>query len=76
MAVDRTALVAALEVHGDVVYCDTNNDISYVIVCNNWTADLTTFSSIADAYVIQDYPVVTALTLVNQVIKSEYDVLS
>ena len=71
--VNREELVTKLEVYGEVIFCDINNDISYVIVMNGWTGTLDNFVDIVSVEVIPTYPNTDALTLVDGVIKSEFD---
>ena len=73
MAVDRAALVAALETHGTVVFCDNYQDLYYLIVMNDWDSDIPTFDSIADPFVLPDYPDQGIITLVDGVIKTQYN---
>jgi hypothetical protein len=71
--VNREELVAKLEVYGEVEFCDINNDMSYVIVMNGWTGTIDNFVDIVSVEVIPTYPTTDALTLVDGVIKSEFD---
>jgi hypothetical protein len=71
--VDRQALVDELEVHGNVVLCDTNSDISYVVVMSDWDSDEATFESIANIYITPDYPYLSNLTLTNGVLKAQFN---
>jgi hypothetical protein len=73
MAVDRAALVAALEPHGTVVFCDINNIISYVVVMSDWTSDEATFEAIANIYIIPDYPYLYNFTLQDGTLKAQYN---
>lgn len=73
MAVDRTALIAALEPHGTVVFCDDNQGLYYLIVMENWDSDVPTFDSIADPFVLPDYPNQTIITLVEGLLKTQYN---
>lgn len=73
MAVDRAALVAALETHGTVVFCDDQQGIYYLIVMENWDSDIPTFDSIADPFVLPDYPNQDVITLVDGVVKTQYN---
>jgi len=70
---NREELVEKLEVYGEVIFCDVNNDISYVIVMNGWTGTIDNFVDIVSVEVIPTYPQTGALTLVDGVIKSEFD---
>jgi hypothetical protein len=71
--VNREELVTKLEVYGNVVFCDVNNDKTYVIVMNDWTGTIDNFVDIVSVEVIPTYPQTGALTLVDGVIKSEFD---
>jgi len=73
MAVDRQALVNELEQHGTVVFCDSHLDMYYLIVMENWDTDIPTFDSIADKYVLQDFPNQGIITLENGVLKTQYN---
>lgn len=73
MAVDRTALIAALEPHGTVVFCDDHQGLYYLIVVENWDSDIPTFDVIADPFVLPDYPDQGIITLVDGVIKTQYN---
>lgn len=73
MAVDRAALVAALEVHGTVVFCDDQQGLYYLIVMENWDSDILTFDSIADPFVLPDYPDQGIITLVDGTLKTQYN---
>ena len=70
---NREELVGKLEVYGTVVFCDINNDESYVIVMNNWTGTIDNFVDIVSVEVIPTYPQTGSLTLVDGVIKSEFN---
>ena len=65
MAVDRNALIQELEQYGNVVFCDINNIISYVVVMSDWTSDEATFEAIANIYIIPDYPYLYNFTLLH-----------
>lgn len=71
--VDRQALITDLEQHGTIVYCDSHMDIYYLIVVDNWNSDIATFDSIADHYVLDDYPFQSVITFVDGVIKTQYN---
>ena len=71
--VNREELVSKLEVYGTVVFCDVNNDKTYVIVMSDWTGTIDNFVDIVSVEVIPTYPQTGALTLVDGVIKSEFD---
>ena len=73
MAVDTAALIAALEPHGTVVFCDDQQGLYYLIVMDNWDSDISTFDSIADPYVLPDYPNQDIITLVDGVLKTQYN---
>ena len=74
MAVDKQAFITDLEQYGTVDFCDVNNPQSWVVVMSNWTSDVSTFESIATMYLSQDYPNQADLTLVNGVLKSQYEI--
>lgn len=73
MSVDRDQLIAALQQHGTVVFCDINNDHSYVVVMNDWSANTETFQQIANTYIIPYYPNEVTFTLVEGTIKSQFN---
>ena len=73
MAVDTQAFITELQQYGTVDFCDINDEKSYVVVISNYTADEATFLSLADAYLIQDYPKQVTLTIMDGVLKTEYD---
>jgi len=70
--VDRQALIQALEPYGDIVFCDDHQGHYYLIVMENWDSDIPTFNSIADPFVLPDYPNQEIITLVDGVIKTLY----
>ena len=72
MVVDRNALIQELEQYGNVVFCDINNTISYVVVMSDWTSDEATFEAIANIYIIPDYPYLYNLTLQDGTLKAQY----
>lgn len=74
--VNREALVNDLTQYGTVVFCDVNNDKSYIVVVSDVTTDLTTMKSICDTYLLTDYPYEKVMTLVDGTFKTEYNVLS
>jgi hypothetical protein len=71
--VDREALITDLENFGNVVFCDQNNEISYLVVMSDWTENEATFESIANIYIVPDFPYLSNLTLVNGVLKAQYN---
>jgi hypothetical protein len=71
--VDRQALIEELEQYGNVVFCDQNNEISYLVVMSDWTENEATFESIANIYIVPDFPYLSNLTLVNGVLKAQYN---
>jgi len=71
--VDRQALVEELEQHGNVVFCDENSELSYIVVMSDWTADEATFEAIANIYIIPDFPEMSVLTLVDGVLKAQFN---
>jgi hypothetical protein len=71
--VDRQALIEELEQYGNVVFCDQNNEISYLFVMSDWTENEATFESIANIYIVPDFPYLSNLTLVNGVLKAQYN---
>jgi len=73
MAVDRDALVQELEQYGNVVFCDQNNEISYLVVMSDWTSDAATFEAIANIYIIPDFPYLYSFTLQGGTIKAQYN---
>ena len=73
MAVDTQALRTALEPHGTIVFCDNHLDMYYLIVMENWDSDIPTFDAIADPYVLPDFPNQDIITLVDGVLKTQYN---
>jgi|GWRWMinimDraft_13_1066021.scaffolds.fasta_scaffold05897_4 hypothetical protein len=73
MAVDRDALVQELEQYGNVVFCDQNNEISYLVVMSDWTSDAATFEAIANIYIVPDFPYLYSFTLQGGTIKAQYN---
>lgn len=73
MPVDRNQLVTSLQQYGTVVFCDINNDMSYVVVMNNWNASAETFQEIVNTYVIPYYPNEVTFTLIEGTIKSQFN---
>jgi hypothetical protein len=71
--VDRQALIEELEQYGNVVFCDQNNEISYLVVMSDWTENEATFESIANIYIVPYFPYLSNLTLVNGVLKAQYN---
>jgi hypothetical protein len=71
--VDRAALVTDLESFGDVEFCDQNSDISYLVVMLNWTENEDTFKTIADIYITPDFPYLYTISLVDGVLKAQYN---
>jgi hypothetical protein len=71
--VDRQALIEELEQYGNVVFCDQNNEISYLVVMSDWTSDQATFEAIANIYIVPNFPYLSNLTLVNSVLKAQYN---
>ena len=70
---NREELVTKLEVYGNVLFCDENNDLDYVIVMSDWTGTIDNFVDIVSVEVIPTYPKTITLTLVDGVIKSEFE---
>lgn len=73
MVVDRNALIQELEQYGNVVFCDINNIISYVVVMSDWTSDEATFEAIANIYIIPDYPYLYIFKLQDGTLKAQYN---
>ena len=71
--VERQALIEALEQYGNVVFCDQNNEFSYLVVMSDWTSDEAIFESIANIYIVPDFPFLSNLTLFNGVLKAQYN---
>ncbi len=71
--VNREELVSKLEAYGTVMFCDVNSEQSYVIVMAEWTGTIDNFVDIVSVEVIPTYERTVALTLVEGVIKSEFD---
>jgi hypothetical protein len=71
--VDRQALIEELEQYGNVVFCDQNNEISYLVVMSDWTENEATFEAIANIYIVPNFPYLSNLTLVNSVLKAQYN---
>ena len=72
MAVDTQAFSASLSQYGTVEFCDINNDISYVVIIREYTSDETTFLDRVDQYLVQDYPYLANLTIIDGILKAEY----
>jgi hypothetical protein len=71
--VDREALITDLENFGNVVFCDQNNEISYLVVMSDWTENEATFEAIANIYIVPYFSYLSNLTLVNGVLKAQYN---
>ena len=71
--VDRQALIEELEQYGNVVFCDQNNELCYLVVMSDWTSDEATFESIANIYIVPDFSFLSNLTLFNGVLKAQYN---
>ena len=71
--VDRQALIEELEQHGNVVFCDQNNELCYLVVMSDWNSDEATFEAIANIYIVPDFPEMSVLTLVDGVLKSQFN---
>jgi hypothetical protein len=71
--VNREELVTKLEVYGNVQFCDVNTEDTYLIVMSDWTGTIDNFVDIVSVEVIPTYERTVALTLVEGVIKSEFD---
>lgn len=71
--VDRQALIEELEQHGNVVFCDQNNERTYLVVMSDWNSDEATFEAIANIYIVPDFPEMSVLTLVDGVLKSQFN---
>ena len=71
--VNREALVNDLTQYGTIVFCDMLNEISYLIVIDNWTGTIEDFNTILDTYVVTEYPNNITRTLVDGVLKSQQD---
>lgn len=71
--VNTTELRNELELYGDVLFCDVNNDISYVVVVNNWSGGLSTYENIQNTYITTTYSKLINLTLREGVLKVEYN---
>lgn len=69
--VNREELINELQQYGNVILCDSfQDDISYVIVVDNWSGTIEDFDNIINNY-LQDYPLIISETMVNQLIKCE-----
>ena len=71
--VDRQALIEELEQYGNVVFCDQNNELCYLVVMSDWTSNEATFEAIANIYIVTDFPILSNITLVNGVLKAQYN---
>ena len=71
--VDRQALIEELEQYGNVVFCDQNNELCYLVVMSDWTSDEATFEAIANIYIVPDFSILSNITLVNGVLKAQYN---
>ena len=71
--VNREELVVELEKFGVVMYCNPINEITYLIVMDNWTGTIEDFNNILDVFVVSEYPNNITRTLVDGVLKSQQD---
>ena len=71
--VDRQALIEELEQYGNVVFCDQNNELCYLVVMSDWNSDEATFEAIANIYIVPDFSILSNITLVNGVLKAQYN---
>lgn len=69
--VDKVNLDLELQKYGTILFCDVNNPISWVIVMDNWSSDMTIFEDIISKYVVQEYPYRVVLIKEDDIIKSE-----
>lgn len=70
--VNREELRNELKQFGDIIFCDINNENSYVVVVENWTGTIENFETIANEYITPEYPNNITISLSNSLIKSEY----
>jgi len=73
MSVDRNALVEELEQFGNVVFCDQNTEISYLVVMSDWTENEATFEAIANIYIVPFFPYLYKLSLIDGVLKAQFN---
>ena len=74
--VDRQALIEDLEQYGNVVFCDQNNELCYVVVMSDFSSDQSTFESIGTAFIVPSFPYLTAFTLIDGLLKAQYSINS
>lgn len=71
--VDRTALIKALEPYGNVDLCESHLDTYYLIVMSDYNSDKATFEAITNIYVIPYFPNLVTFTLVDGILKSQFN---
>jgi len=57
MPVNKQELINELTVHGDILYCDENNEYSFFIAINNVNSNSTleTLDNISNLYLLNTY---------------------
>jgi len=71
--VDREGLISELTPYGNIVFCDENNIISYIVVVSDVITDVTTLKNITDNYLLGDYPNLNTISLVDNTFKCQYN---
>ena len=72
MAVNTQQLQTDLSVYGNVIFCDENSDMSYVIVMDGVNnGDEATIDRIINTHCLVDYPIKFNYSLINGVLKCE-----
>jgi hypothetical protein len=70
--VDRNALIEALEPYGDIVFCDQNQSVYYLVVISNYSSDQSTFEGIATTFIVPFFPYLTNFSLIDGSLKAQY----
>lgn len=73
--VDKEALVEALVPFGNVVFCDSKDELFFIVVMGDWISDLITFEDIANYYIVPFFPYFGNLSLENGILKSQYNLI-
>lgn len=72
--IDRDNLIIELQQWGIVEFCDVNNEDSWIVVMTDVTTDLEIIKSITDNFLLNDYPFQETMTLIDGVLKTEYNI--
>lgn len=70
--INTTELIQTLQPLGNIIYCDYNNDISYIVVMDNVTEKLSV-DGIVHSYLSTEFASFVESTLENGVYKVMYD---